>query len=449
MSQIQYDASVPEYLRQPAVAEGADAFTGGIGGARGPHVTFRQGRFFLVGTDGVEQAVNLFDPQLGPYIDLIMVDASPTISKIYYEGTYVPGENTPPTCFSNDGKFPDASSPAVQAPSCAACPWNVWGSETTQTGKQAKACSDRKQLAVLNLYDLKGPLYALSLSPSNLKPFAEYASQLAGRGIPIRGMVTRIAANPAAQGAMLFQPAVAPNGVGLWFVPQPVAELIATARQSQECRKAIGADANPATLALAPPPPQQQIAYQPPAHVPPGTYQPLTAEGAAMLNRPAPLPVQPVAATPTTFAPTQTAPMNGASLSEAPAGGRKRRTKAEMEAARAAQQNPPQQPPVQAQPPAQAVAQPLVAAPPVDPFAVASPGATAPVGVVQPAAPPYTPPPTQQPIDPFNMATAGSTMPPIPEFLQRQQPAAQFGVVTQPAASPPELDAMLAGVMKQ
>jgi hypothetical protein len=84
-----------------------------------------------------------------PSIDVVLVAATPGLSKVYYQGAYVEGSDDAPACFSHDGVRPDSSIQGPQASSCALCPHNVWGSKITENGKQTKACADSKRLAIL------------------------------------------------------------------------------------------------------------------------------------------------------------------------------------------------------------------------------------------------------------------------------------------------------------
>lgn len=107
---MQYDQTVPDYLRANAPAP---ELTAGIAQARGPHITIRNGQFLKVDTAGVEANCTQFHPQLGPYVDIVVVAGSAGLAKVYYETAYDPNSPDFPTCFSNDGKFPDAGSTAI------------------------------------------------------------------------------------------------------------------------------------------------------------------------------------------------------------------------------------------------------------------------------------------------------------------------------------------------
>lgn len=558
---------IPAHL-QALAGDGFNDFAAGIGGSRGPHISFDNGAFFLIGPDNspklplTAQGAGLFDLQTGnKFIDVVMVAAAPGLAKTYYATGYTKGSAEPPDCWSNDGILPDGSiaappiDPTTGHPSasCAVCPMDRFGSLITPAGKEAKACSDRKKLAVLFVHDIRGPLYEFSVSPSNLKGMSAYSQDVAGR-VPggVRSVVTRITADPARVGGVTFSvapnPATAnaqyPMGTGYWFVPETIVPILLAAKDSQECRKAIGADVAPRRAALAAPqhfapvpqlaPPGPGYAPQPQLAAPivqsilshPGAPQQVAEPGAAQplfdpLTGQRLVPVAPVAAAPqpmfdpmtgqplvvqhvalqpafdpmtgqpiqavsadplaafggaptasaqapvhsgqqpgmmpvSTLTPAPSAPMSDAAVKP------KRRTKAEMEAARAAATS------------AAPSAQPNAAYDPMLDAGFVRPDA-APAGQVQghdPFAPPaallgqlqsgssvqtigFVPtasafdPMTGQPIQPAAPMSAQPmfdpmTGQPIQQAQAPQGAPAQFGVATQPQLTDPAMDAMLA-----
>jgi hypothetical protein len=420
---------VPAYLldNNPYVVQDTSAFVAGIGGSRGPHISLNNGQFQIVNGDVVKQPANaqghaLFDPKKGlVYIDVIVLDTSHSVAKVYYEKGYAPGDNAPPDCWSNDALYPDASIAEPQDHSCAMCAKNKFGSAVNAvTGAQGKACADRKRLAVLFLHDLKGPILELSVSPSNLRGWSDYAREVAGR-VPggVTSVVTRVYPDTSRTGGMFFE--VAPNpqfatpesptGSGWWFVPQGVMPYLAEARASDECKKAIGVAA-PQMKTLGAPAPTPALSYEPAPVAPAG-------------GQPAALPA------------------TGAPVAES----RRRRTKKEIEEAKAAEQA------LLLESAGRAAA--AVGAAPV---AAAGPASyAAPTPQPQPAPQPQVQPPAA---DPF--AAAVSAVPASPLVGQPLAPAvyqavdptppapvgAAFGVATGVSASDPALDLMLSQLGK-
>ena len=80
--------------------------------------------------------------------------------------------NNPPLCASLDGITPVAS-PTQQAPTCAACPHSQWGS-----GREGRGQACKSRLNTFVLLDGEDIPTLISLPPSALKGFSQYAVQL-------------------------------------------------------------------------------------------------------------------------------------------------------------------------------------------------------------------------------------------------------------------------------
>lgn len=173
-----------------------------------------------------------------PSIEVVLVQANPMPSKIFYDKKYEEGTNEPPRCFSNDGTKPDAS---VQHPIhtvCASCPNNVWGSRITDNGKKSRACSDARRMAVVFASDLYEngtdcTPHLLRVPPASLNPLKDYAEKvLAPKGIPFFGIVTRIGFDvQAAHPQFIFKPAR--------FVNDEEADAIASLRGSEDIKRIL------------------------------------------------------------------------------------------------------------------------------------------------------------------------------------------------------------------
>jgi hypothetical protein len=134
-------------------------------------------------------------------IEVVVLKSSAHIAKIYYEGGYVEGSTAAPDCFSTNGVTPDVSSSKKQSAACASCPKNAWGSRVTPAGKQGKACSDSKRLAVVPLNDIRneafgGPLL-LRVPAASLQDLAGYGQKMNALGYPYFAVATRISFDPA------------------------------------------------------------------------------------------------------------------------------------------------------------------------------------------------------------------------------------------------------------
>jgi hypothetical protein len=160
-----------------------------------PMISFR-GKVFRFRFQGEEKPH--LDPQSGhpiPYLDVVLLNASPNISKAFYDTGFTEGANTPPTCWSIDGIRPDASVQAKQNPTCPDCRQNAFGSRVTPAGKQAKACQDRRRLVVglaAGFGQREVLPIMLNAPQSSLKPMREYVMFLQRNGFPPNACVTRL-----------------------------------------------------------------------------------------------------------------------------------------------------------------------------------------------------------------------------------------------------------------
>lgn len=104
-------------------------------------------------------------------MNVVIVKSAP-ISRMYYEGEYVQGQNNPPTCWSSDtntGRHSDEVAPEnVQSQSCFDCKQNIKGSGAGE----GRACRFQQRVALL-LADSEGKiasseLYQLSLPATSV-----------------------------------------------------------------------------------------------------------------------------------------------------------------------------------------------------------------------------------------------------------------------------------------
>jgi hypothetical protein len=136
-----------------------------------------------------------------PSLEVVVIRGNPSVSKRFYKDKWVDGSTEAPDCKSTDGIKPDAGVKLPQAAACATCPMNAWGSRITEQGKQAKACSDTRRIAIVPLGDMNnetfgGPML-LTLPPASLQGAVNYESQLAQYGYPVHAVATRLTFDPA------------------------------------------------------------------------------------------------------------------------------------------------------------------------------------------------------------------------------------------------------------
>lgn len=130
-----------------------------------------------------------------PYIDVILVDASPLLSKAYYEKGFDPSEFTRPQCWSLDALKPDPSAPDIQSLTCGSCKQNEFGSKITDAGKKAKACQDHRRMVVLlpQQVGTENPTpLAMRVPQSSLKNLKAHAELLNNYGVDTKACITRM-----------------------------------------------------------------------------------------------------------------------------------------------------------------------------------------------------------------------------------------------------------------
>jgi len=138
-----------------------------------PRISIGKERFTAVDAEGEETLLGLDN------FEFVTVASNPAISKIHFDGPYVPGSDTPPDCYSHNGYYPDVRASAPQCESCALCPHNRWGSaKSNMTGKDIKACQDFKMLAVEPLHNEVQGVHQFRVSPGALKNWGRYLNEL-------------------------------------------------------------------------------------------------------------------------------------------------------------------------------------------------------------------------------------------------------------------------------
>ena len=301
---VKFDPSVPAYLQRPEFRRITQQAAAGINNFQAPNrISIRASRFHLVDSEGVETDST---ENNGVALDVIVVDANATISKLYYEGAYNPQATEPvaPTCFSDNGIGPSDRSATPQSSTCALCPHGVWGSKVTPQGSKVKACADIKKIAVVLASNPTGVVYGLNIPAASLKGWGLIVGELEQRGVDIGALVIRFEFDTTASYPKLK---VRP----LAWLSESQAQAVAPLVGSEETQTIVGATDKP--IAALPGASGQQYRAEP-------VEQPQVVRPVGQAPTP-PLPDMP--------AHTQAALAEGAK--------RTRRTKAEMEAARAQQ----------------------------------------------------------------------------------------------------------------
>lgn len=166
-------------------------------------------------------------------VDLVVLDAV-GVNELY-EGDYDPDKLEAPACYAigrDDATM--KPHPKVKAPkceSCAACPFNQWGSGKKGKGK---ACKNTKRIATIAAgeHPESEDLYYGKLSVSQIKNWGAYVKSLAGQyQLPPFAVVTRIkwAPDPVSQYKLSF----------LMVKPLPREGMDTIMRRVREAREGI------------------------------------------------------------------------------------------------------------------------------------------------------------------------------------------------------------------
>lgn len=183
---------VPQKLAERMSANNEDLSSGVRGGYS--VVSIKGSRWHVKVGD---ETTTITDPSSGDPVGslrLVLLKASPNVSKNFYEGGYEEGANEAPSCWSIDGVVPDPAADK-QAKSCAGCPKNQFGSRITDAGKKVKACSDSRRLAVIPEGDFANEVYGgpmlLRVPASSLSNLSQFGKKMKNKGFPYNTIVTR------------------------------------------------------------------------------------------------------------------------------------------------------------------------------------------------------------------------------------------------------------------
>ena len=198
-------AAIPDYAK-------GDSGLGDLGGESFPRLTFKGNRFRV--TKGGDEEV-LDDVTL----DVIILAANPTVSRVYYSGAYdaESGTGERPMCASTDGEVPLPSVAAPQSATCMTCPQNEKGSAISADGGKRKACGYFHRLVVKlvkypDLGDVVAEIKAMSLfgesyPDKNLLNFRHYADRLNQHQTMAHAVITQMSFDTnSSVPKILFQP---------------------------------------------------------------------------------------------------------------------------------------------------------------------------------------------------------------------------------------------------
>jgi hypothetical protein len=235
---------VPAFVKKAELSAIAKALSGGAGQS-GKRVSIKGGVFRLV-HDGKEVA-QIEDRHL----DVVIVNAAPKVSRIFYAKKWDGDTSTAPDCWSSDGNVPDKNVTAPQGQNCADCEQNIKGSGNGDM----KACRYQQRLAVVLASDVEGDVLQLSLPATSIfgkevngkYPLQAYARFLAAQSISPEMVVTEMRFDTSVESPKLvFKPK-------RWLTDDEYV-TVQEKGQSPEAVKAVefnvGTPAAPSALAL-------------------------------------------------------------------------------------------------------------------------------------------------------------------------------------------------------
>lgn len=250
---------LPAHLAGRNLPRLADKAVAGIGSAMPPHISIQGNSFTLVDATGRQQPA-------GATLTCCIVDVSDHNCKRYYADKWKPDSKDPPLCWSANGVAPSREALEPQSPTCAACDWNVRGSETSAiSGVAIKACRDEKWLAVL-IPQIPNMLFQLVLTPGSFKNWRAFVQPFLDDGtVDMKDVLTTLAFQPQVNGVLTF---AAAN-----FIDVAVADVRDKALLGKQTDALVGRNDVPRQAALAAPQQVQQPASGT-AQLQPATEQP-------------------------------------------------------------------------------------------------------------------------------------------------------------------------------
>ena len=124
---------LPAFLQNRQSKALATELSANLGAGSPPYISIMGNRFTLIDSAGDEEPVQTYSPQIGPYLDCVLIDAGKHISKIFYDKPFDPNatQYEAPVCWSDNGVGPSRNAAKPQSPTCAACPNAVWRSKVS------------------------------------------------------------------------------------------------------------------------------------------------------------------------------------------------------------------------------------------------------------------------------------------------------------------------------
>lgn len=246
-------AALPAFMQQLAGAANInDQAAAGIGGESIDHISIKGGRFHIIRAGQQPQTLELFA------LRVIIVHANPGVTKAYYDTPWNPDQDAEaPACSSDDGIAPRSDSPRPQCGTCAVCPQNQFGSKVNaQTGKESKACTDKKCIAIVTPGNESGEMLRLQIPTMAMKDFGAFLRGLPN--VPYYAVVTEITFDTTVSYPKIkFRP--------VDYISEQAFPVVLARHTSDEAKMFAGVAGATAMRALQAP--QQAALAAPPAYV--------------------------------------------------------------------------------------------------------------------------------------------------------------------------------------
>ena len=246
-------AALPAFMQQLAGAANInDQAAAGIGGESIDHISIKGGRFHIIRNGQQPQTLELFA------LRVIIVHANPGVTKAYYDTPWNPDQDAEaPACSSDDGITPRSDSPRPQCGTCAVCPQNQFGSKVNaQTGKESKACTDKKCIAIVTPGNEAGEMLRLQIPTMAMKDFGAFLRGLPN--VPYYAVVTEVTFDTTVSYPKIkFRP--------VDYISEQAFPVVLARHTSDEAKMFAGVAGATAMRALQAP--QQAALAAPPAYV--------------------------------------------------------------------------------------------------------------------------------------------------------------------------------------
>lgn len=248
--QVVNQAPVPVYLQDDVKQELAlnESAGGGISKADFLPSLSIKGKCFSIRQNGDTKTFDM------PALDVVIIAARPTLSKVMYPGAYNPKEALPPVCASIDSVVSDFPTKVVDPATgkccgnCASCYFNQFGSASQGAGK---ACKDYKRLIVMlaspdgKNFPANAPALILDVPATSLKSpkgtnmmmLKECVSALQAGNVPLSAYVVTLRFVMSSEyPQIVFQPK-------RWVLPEEM-ERIKVLRETEAVKSALSEKAS-------------------------------------------------------------------------------------------------------------------------------------------------------------------------------------------------------------